>query len=58
MTEWTIIIMPPSITMEIEDAKGLNRMMPPQIRSIAPSRSHSSFIHSTPFFIVTITIIA
>lgn len=39
MTEWTMMIMPPSTMIEIEEANGLNRIMIPQIKSMMPSKS-------------------
>ncbi len=51
MTEWIMIMIPPSMTSEIDEAKGLKRIMIPQIKSITPSSSHRYQLE-TPFLTV------
>ena len=40
INEWTIIIIPPRTTTEIDDSNGLNRIIIPATKSIIPSNNH------------------
>ena len=49
-TEWTIRMMPPRMTTEMDEANGLSRIMIPAIRSIMPNNSNKNQF-GTPFLI-------
>ena len=55
-TEWIMMIMPPSTTIDKDEANGLNKMIIPHIRSIIPSSSHRDQF-DTVFLTVTAILI-